>query len=155
MERLTEILIAFIAAFIACTGFNILFENKGKYIFFSSLGGALAWAVYVYCRLDSIALASFLSGAFCAAYAEIMAKIHKSPATIFLIISILPMVPGADIFNMMKAAVFSDKSLMLRSLNNTLTISGYIALGIIIVFSLVVLGKNILRNLRKKKSMLS
>lgn len=155
MMRLLEILIAFVASFIACVGFNILFENKGKYVFLSSLGGACAWAIYVYFKLDSIALASFLSGAWCALYAEVMAKLHKSPATIFLIISILPMVPGADIFNMMKAAVFSDKALMLRSLNNTLTISGYIALGIIIVFSLVVLGKNILRNLRKKKSMLS
>ncbi|MDF0485457.1 threonine/serine exporter family protein [Amygdalobacter nucleatus] len=155
MNFYLQLLIAFIASFIACLGFNILFENKGKYVFLSSLGGGIAWVIYVYFRGDSIALASFLSGAWCAAYAEVMAKIYKSPATIFLIIAILPMVPGADIFNMMKAAVFNDIELLMRSMNNTLTISGYIALGIIIVFSLVVLVKNVLRNLRKKKSMLS
>lgn len=152
---LVELLVAFLASFVACVGFSILFENKGKYVFLSSLGGAIAWTIYIYLKMDSIALASFLSGAWCAAYAELMAKLCKSPATIFLVIAILPMVPGSDIFNAMKAAVFADKELLIRSLHNTMLISGYIALGIIMVISLVVLSKNVLRNIKKKRSMLS
>ncbi|WEG34651.1 threonine/serine exporter family protein [Amygdalobacter indicium] len=155
MELVFKLLYAFIAAFIASFGFAVFFGNRGKYIFLAAIGGALAWTSYIYFLPISMALAAYVSGSVCAAYAELLAKIYKSPAAIFLIIAILPMVPGADIFNTMKAAVFQDYTLFSRSLNNTLTISGFIALGIIIIFSLVVLQKNIRRNWRNKDSMLS
>lgn len=140
-----ELLIAFLGALTASLGFAVFFENHGKYVYLSALGGALAWTLYVWFLPWGMGLAAFSSGILCAAYAETLARIYKAPATVFLIIEILPMVPGADIFNAMKAAVLGDIPLLSKSLVNTLTISGYIALGILLVSSLFVLSKQFLK----------
>lgn len=145
MSLLLDLLVAFLGALIASMGFAIFFENHGKFVYLSAIGGAIAWTLYVYFLPWGMGLAAFSSGLFAAAYAETLARVYKAPATVFLIIEILPMVPGADIFNAMKAVVLADWPLLTHSLGNTLTISGYIALGILLVSSTFILLKHLLK----------
>ena len=85
-----------LSSFIGALGFSILFNMRGKKLFFAGLGGFVSWTVYLV--LASMTTSTFLPNlaASMAAtiYAEVLARLSKSPATIFLIGAIIPLVPG-------------------------------------------------------------
>ena len=43
-----------------------------------------------------------------AAYADVMSRVHRAPATIFLTTSIMPVIPGATVFYLMHGLVQED-----------------------------------------------
>ena len=90
-----------LSSFIGALGFSILFNMRGKKLFFAGLGGFVSWTVYLV--LASMTTSTFLPNlaASMAAtiYAEVLARLSKSPATIFLIGAIIPLVPGALLYD--------------------------------------------------------
>ena len=54
-------------------------------------------------------MAAVMAGSsFVAAYAFVMSRVHRAPATIFLTTSIMPVIPGATLFYMMHGMVQAD-----------------------------------------------
>lgn len=96
-----------LSSFIGALGFSILFNMRGKKLFFAGLGGFVSWTVYLV--LASMTTSTFLPNlaASMAAtiYAEVLARLSKSPATIFLIGAIIPLVPGGQLYYTMNYAV--------------------------------------------------
>lgn len=137
--QLTDFLPCFFA-FVACLGFCILFNIHGIGMVICAFGGALGWLVYLLagplCRFNDItqALAASL---VIAAYSEIMARIRKCPVTSYVLIAILPLVPGAGIYYTMEYAVSGDTAQFLTSFMHTLGLAGSMALGILLVGSAV------------------
>ena len=127
-------------AFTACLGFGTLFHIRGTGALICSLGGALAWLVYL---LTGSAMGEndifqyFWAAVFLSAYAEVMARVRKCPATGYLLIAFIPLVPGAGIYNMMDAAFRGDTQDFLTTGLHTLSIAGALAVGVLIVSSLV------------------
>lgn len=62
---------------------------------------------------------------------------RKCPATGYLLIAFIPLVPGAGIYNMMDAALRGDTQDFLTTGLHTLSIAGALAVGVLIVSSLV------------------
>ena len=66
-----------------------------------------------------------------------MARVRKCPATSYLLISIFPLVPGAGIYYTMEYAVHGETPLFLQQGMDTLSLAGALALGILLVTSVM------------------
>ena len=127
-----------LAAFIACIGFSLYYNIHGRNITVASLCGMLAWAVYLAVDIftDSLPIPFFVSGMFIALYSEIAAYLFKAPVTVYLILGIIPLVPGLTIFRTMEACLTGNINAFTGGLINTLKIGGAITIGLIFVSSI-------------------
>ena len=138
MELLHEYILPCLWAFIACAAFCILFGIHGMGIIFTSLGGALGWLVYLLVEGDkSKAVAAFAAGVAISLYSEIMARVRKCPASGYLLIAFFPLVPGAGLYYTMKHFIDGDNAAFQISGYDTLAMAGGLALGVLLVASLV------------------
>ena len=131
-----------LAAWAGALGFSILFNLRGKKLFWVSLGGLLVWADYdrLHLIFDSDYVCCFGAAAILQIYAECMARRQKTPVTVFLVAAMIPMIPGGPLYHTMEAAlrqewkVFADQGL--STLLFTLGIAGGV-LCVTAVFSLI------------------
>ena len=125
--------------FMACMGFCIVFDIRSpKHMVVASLGGSLGWLVYLLASgLNSDLLQFFIASCVISAYSECMARVLKAPVTGFLILSILPLVPGNGIYYTMEHALNGDTELFLDTLMHTLGLAGALAVGVLLVASVV------------------
>ncbi len=65
-----------------------------------------------------------------------MARVIKTPATTFIIYSIIPLVPGWGMYNTMLYSIQGNINQSLSTGLNTLEIAGTIAVGIFLVSSI-------------------
>lgn len=109
MELKTCIL-QLITAFLGSLGFSLLFGMRDKHLFWAALGGVLTWGVYlaVTAWLREGFLPCLVASAFAVAYAEILARFRRTPATLFVIPGIIPLVPGSSLYYAMASAVRGD-----------------------------------------------
>lgn len=117
--------------------FSIEFNLRGKKLVFATLGGLLAWVVYLLSTgiYENDIPQYFLGAVAISVYAEILARINKVPASVYLVISLIPLVPGGDIYKTMVYFINGEAELFLAKLMYTLSIAGVIALGVIAVTS--------------------
>ena len=98
------------SAFVGSLGFALIFGMRRRYLFAASLGALLGWGVYLIS--DALLQSSFLpplfAAAFALSYSELMAKALKTPATLFVIPAIIPLVPGGSLYYTMSYAVHRD-----------------------------------------------
>ncbi len=133
-----EIFLSCLYSLAACLGFCLVYNLRGMKMLFASLGGALGWLVYLLCAgMHNDVMQFFLATIALSIYAEIMARIHKTPVMVFLIIALLPLVPGSGIYYTMEYAINGDTAAFLETGLHTLAIAGSLALGILLVSSLV------------------
>ena len=118
-------------SFIGCIGYSIIFNIQGKRLIPVGLGGGISWGVYLLCSAFLPSIASyFLAAVALSLYCEIMARVTKTPVTVFLLIALFPLVPGGGIYYTMEHG-------------------GSLALGILLVSSAMRLGAKA-RELRRK-----
>ena len=131
-----EIVIQLLSAFAG--GFALIFGMRRRYLFFASLGALLGWGVYLLTDslLDSYFLPPLFAAAFAVTYAELMARALKTPATLFVIPAIIPLVPGGSLFYTMSYAVRGDAEGARLSGIQTLESALAIAFGISLVLAL-------------------
>ena len=124
-----ETIVQLLAAFAGSLGFSLLFGQRRRYLFISSLGGLLAWAVYLVMQrlLGLPFFSNLLAAAFSVLWAEALAHLLKSPATLFLTPAILPLVPGGELYYTMSSAVRGQTEL--ASLHGRATLSAALAIG--------------------------
>ncbi len=81
-----SVLVQLISSTIACTGFALWFNIRGKQVVYSSIGAFICWGVYVivYHYNPSNFYATMVASIVIAGYAQIMARVNKAPATVFL-----------------------------------------------------------------------
>lgn len=139
-----------IVTFIACAGFAILFNIHGFGIFICAFGGVLTWAAYsvAYHFGCNIYLCYFLATIVAALYAEIMARVRKYPAISYLVVAIFPLIPGAGIYYATNFLLQGDRNAFNQKSLQTIGIAGVIAVGILMVSTLVRLWTGWKRNKR-------
>lgn len=135
---MTDAILQLIYAFIGSFGFALLFNIKLKRLFPASLGGMLAWGVYLITNylMNNLFFAVFSASVFAALYSEIAARIFKAPTTIFTIPALIPLVPGRSLFYTMQNAVLSDWDKVLYFALETVIFILAITLGLSIVSAL-------------------
>ena len=93
-------IIQLIVSFTGSLGFAALFNIHGKKLWFAALGGCLSWAVYLAVEFvtPSPYVCGFWSTVAITLYAECMARVHKTPVTVFLVSATIPLIPGAALY---------------------------------------------------------
>lgn len=129
-----EYIIPCLCTFLACAGFTLVFNIHGVGKLICSLGGALCWLVYL--LAGSTIFAAFLSAAVIGIFAEVMARLRRCPVTGYLLVSLLPLVPGGGIYNAMGYCVAGDVDMFLITLLNTFGMAAALALGAMMTGSL-------------------
>lgn len=128
-----------IASFVACLGFVILFNIHGYGNMLCAVGSALTWAAYCIGAANGLGyFACCLIGTMVsAAFAEGMARIRKYPAISYLIISVLPLIPGSSIYYTALGAMQGDMDRFIYYGTETLGTAGAMAVGILLVSTFV------------------
>lgn len=130
--------IQLLTAFLSSLGFSMVFGVRRRFLFLAALGGLLAWGVYLIADLwrGHEFISCLLASSFAVVYAEVLARRLKSPATIFVVPAILPLVPGGTLYYAMSSAVHGDIAGAKSFGAQTLTIALAIASGISLVMAL-------------------
>ncbi|MBQ6831321.1 MAG: threonine/serine exporter family protein [Oscillospiraceae bacterium] len=128
-----------VVSFAACAGFVIVFNIHGRGKLLCALGGAVTWGVY--CAAEALGcdslLCCFLATCAAAVFSEAMARVRRYPAISYLVISLLPLIPGAGIYYTALYAIRGDMALAAQYGMNTLATAGVMAAGILVVSTTV------------------
>ena len=124
-----------IAALVGSVGFAICFKMKGRQIALAGIGGAVTWMVYLFVQsfVTGYFVPYFAAAVFVAVYAEIMARINRAPATIFLTAAAVPLIPGGSLYYTMAGLVNKDEVLFTQSGEAAIVIALAIAMGFVVV----------------------
>ena len=126
-------------SFVACAGFVIVFNIHGKGKLLCALGGAVTWAAYCIAEAlgcDSL-LCYFIATCVAAIFSEAMARLRRYPAISYLVISLLPLIPGAGIYYAALYAIQGNMPLAGQKGLDTLATAGVMAAGILVVSTAV------------------
>ena len=128
-----------IYAFLGCAGFCLVFNIHGPGILICCTGGALGWLVYLLADFvtHNVILRFLLAAIFITLFSEVMARIRRCPVTGYLIIALLPLVPGGGIYEAMLHCVRGDTQMFLSALMRTMGIAGSLALGAVLGSSFI------------------
>lgn len=124
-----------IACIIGCFGFSFLFNVRGKGLILCLLGGVLCWGVYcLTIEFGGNDNAAILLGSIAAAiFAEVMARVRKCPAIGFLVMALLPLIPGSSLYYTMNYAVRGEMGLFASKGMRTIVLAGLMAAGVLLV----------------------
>ena len=136
MERwLIQLITATLGAFV----FSLIFNVRGRNVIYTTLGGFLAWGCYLLCKLTGLSapMGYLLVSILITIYAEISARLHRAPTTVYLVCAIIPLVPGSRLYATMVHAVHQDWPGVLEKGVDTLLLAVAISAGIILVSTIV------------------
>lgn len=126
-------------AFLGSLGFSVLFNLRHSKLWIAALGGAIAWIIYLALGvvLTGDAVRYFFAASLVTVYAEVFARIKKTPTTSFLVSGIIPLVPGSALYNTMKFALNGNWSAFGETAIYTLQLTLAIATGIMLISSFI------------------
>lgn len=133
-------IVPILMAAIGSISFGMFFGIISKKLIFSALGGALTWSVYLTAMHFHVSepICYALAAASGTLFAEILARIVKTPVTLFIITSIIPLVPGGALYYTMLGLLQGNQEVFLLKGSYTLSAAGAMALG---MFSATMLFK--------------
>lgn len=128
-------MIKIIGAFLAIFCFAIMLETPKKYLVHAGIVGAVGWFVYLFAgKLGANdVFATFLSAFTIALISHVFARILKTPVSVFLIVGILPTVPGAGMYHIGYYLFQKNMDMTGYYITSTLQIAGVIAAAIFLV----------------------
>lgn len=122
-----------LASCVGCAGFTLVFNVHGKGAPLCALGGGLTWAVYLLVTAlgGNDIIANFCAALFAGVYSEMMARFRRHPAISYLVISLLPLIPGGAIYRTVSFAVRGNMEMFAKSGVHTAAVAGILAVGVL------------------------
>lgn len=119
--------------------FALLFRTPGRLIAPASVTAVMGYALSLWAgaELNAEWAGVFFGALVAALIGEVLAIRLRAPATIFLTVAVIPMVPGAGLYNTMLAMVQGRYADAATAGSNTMLSAGGIALGLSIAASIV------------------
>ncbi len=150
----TTELLQIITGFLGAFGFAILFNIRGKKLIFSALGGFLSWMLFVLFKYltPNEPVRYFLVAVLISVYAEILARLLKTPTTTFVISSLIPLIPGGSLYYTMSNAFRGDVAGFLDKGLYTLQLAVALALGIVLNTASVKMILHTIDHFHRKKT---
>ncbi|MBQ8214994.1 MAG: threonine/serine exporter family protein [Clostridia bacterium] len=154
----TQPLLMILYGGIGAIGFSVLFGVHPKRLFFATLAGMICTSAYM--LVEDLApamnfgwlfLASFAGGAACTLYSEVMARVLKTPATVYLIPGLIPMVPGGSLYYTMAFLVQGDRDIAAQKGIDTLCVCLGISAGIVVMSVLWQIWRNTTQSVLQKR----
>ena len=150
MDAFIDAVIQVVAGTLGTLGFGVMFNIRGRKLLFGTLGGLISWALYIIFSLfiPSEILVYLMVSVATSIYSEIMAVVLKTPTTTFLIISLIPLIPGGSLYYALSHAFSGDLESFLTRALYTFQLASALSIGIILVLSL---NRSIKKYRRAKK----
>ncbi|MBQ7006230.1 MAG: threonine/serine exporter family protein [Oscillospiraceae bacterium] len=128
MEYVYPCLVAFAASFVFCTILNV---KDIKVALVASLSAGMGWLIYLVSgTFVGIVGQNLLAAVAVALFAEFISRVMKTPSTIFIIVGMLPMVPGGGIYYTMEYCIQGNTEMFISKGLQTLAVAGAIAVGV-------------------------
>jgi uncharacterized membrane protein YjjB (DUF3815 family) len=140
-----------ITAFLGSLGFSVIFNIKGTKLFLAASGGILSWGMYLLLAelLYNPVSQTFIAAMLVTFYAEVCARLMRTPTTTFLTASLIPLVPGSGLYYTMSYGVNGMFSNFITSGVHTLALAVALAGGIVVASSVYRIFMVVLQQLRK------
>lgn len=131
MEPIIKLFLPCLWSFIACVGFGLVFNIHGFGVLICGFGGALGWLTFLLVQdwVGGDVVPAFFAAVIIAIYSEVMARVRRCPVTGYLQVALLPLVPGAGIYNAMRYCVASQTDLFISTLLHTFGVAAALAIG--------------------------
>ncbi len=132
---MTEAVLQIFTGFLGSCGFAALYNIRGRRFLFAALGGLLSWAFFLLLNMaiQGEILCYYIVAVLISLYAEIMARVLKTPTTTFIMTSLIPLVPGSSLYYTMTTAFSGNMDGFIERGLQTLGLAGALAAGIITV----------------------
>ena len=142
----TEIL-QILTGCIGSLGFALLFNVCGKRVWIAALGGLLSWLLFVLLGrwIEGEPIRYFIVSFCVSIYAEVMARVMKTPTTTFITTSLIPLIPGSSLYYTMAYAFQSEAERFVEKAVYTLELVAALAIGVITATALTKLWFNLLQ----------
>ena len=130
--------IQILAGGVGSLGFACLFNIRGKRLAVATFGGLLSWFLFVIFSyfIKSEPINYFVVSLLISLFAEVMARVMKTPTTTFITTSLVPLIPGGSLYYTMAYAFQQNGDSFIRKGVATLSLAAALALGIIIATTL-------------------
>lgn len=142
-----------IMAYMASLSFAFIFNLNKKTAFLSAFGGSLGWLFYssslTYFSDPNVAY--FFGAAAFTYYGEVMARKMRTPVTSYITPGLIPLVPGSGLYRTMLKSLEGNYNGALQEGITTLMASGALAIGILMVFTLMKIYYLIKRRIEDEK----
>ena len=121
------------SAFAGSLGFALLFHVRRGKLLLASLGGLLAWGVYLLMGgiSDQDVVRYFAASVVLTVYAEVLARLVKCPATLFLVTASVPLIPGGSLYRTMQYFMESNLDAFSSQALTTVLLAVSIAVGML------------------------
>ena len=134
----TSPLLEIATAFAGSLGFAVVFGCRYKIGFVGALGGALSWIIVVLLTAVNISeyIAFFVAAMAITLYSRLMAMVTRCPATPFLRVAVVPLVPGKALYMTMVYALSEEWQSLFTQGISTILYALCISSGILIISTL-------------------
>ena len=147
-----ELLFSSVLLFFACAAFGFLCRLRPPRLFLAAVGSVLGWISFsLFQNWFGEIFSVFLASLIISIYSEILARIQHAPATVYLTVSLLPLVPGRKMFHAMQECLNGNTNQFLNAVLYAFAIAGVLALGILLVSSTVRIATGYHKNIKKRK----
>lgn len=138
MYTMQDILFQSVISVFACVGYAIICNAPRRELPYCGLNGFLGWFVYllVYVQHEHAAIATLIATMSVTAVARLLSYQREAPSILYHIPGILPLVPGAAVYNTMTAAI---SGMILETYSYALTgfkLAGAIGIGSLLILVL-------------------
>lgn len=124
-----------LTGFTGTLGFCVLFHIRGAKLWMAALGGLLSQACFLLFGtiISSEVIRYFIVSVLLTVYAEVLARLLKTPVTTFCMVTLIPLVPGGALYYTMAYALHEDWALFVPKALYTLELSAALSAGILLV----------------------
>lgn len=140
-----------LTAAIGAVGYGFYFGLRRTRLAATFIGGGLAWLAYliVIDWIGSVFVSALVVSILATAYSQVLARILKAPATVFIFPCIVPLVPGSGLYYTVSNWLLGNNDEILTYASSTIETAIGLALGIVVV---VALTKVIMSLLNKRNA---
>ena len=124
---------------VASVAFGVQFNIKPRHLIGAAIGGFGCQLIFLFAQAAGATeiFSCFTASLAITFYAEFLARKMRVPVNMYLVVGIIPLVPGRYIYETMLTLVDGDIELFLISFTNTIAIAGAVAMGVFAASSAV------------------
>ena len=132
--------------FLGVLGIGIRLNIAKKNLLTGALGGLFSMIIFNLLTIYTPQSATvFLTAFFASVFSEIMARLRKTPVTVFLPLSITPILPGKDVYDAITLAIHQNTQQFIENIISVFSATMSIAIGIITVRTIDVIFSKLIK----------
>lgn len=141
-------LLQIVAGFLGSLFFGVLFNIRGIRLFWAALAGFFSWSLFLLLAhwVPSEPVRYFIVAVTVSVYAEVMARILKTPTTTFHMTALVPLIPGGSLYYTMASLFGGNLENFVNKAIYTLELAISLALGIVLVTAVAHTATRIQKN---------